>query len=74
MRTVFVKLNKKEEKTFIGFAKLHDMSLSSLFKKVLVEKTEDEIDLKTIKEYEEDVENNNVELSSFEELAKKLGL
>lgn len=74
MKTVSVRLNKKEAKVFNEFAKLHDMPLSSLFKKVLIERIEDEIDLKVIKEYEEDLKNDNVELYNFDELAEKLGL
>lgn len=74
MGTVSIRLNEKENKVFNEFAKLHDIPLSTLFKKVLIEKIEDEIDMRAIKEYEEDVKNNNVELYDFEEVAENLDL
>lgn len=74
MSTVTIRLNSDEEKTFNEYAKLYGMPLSTLFKQTLEKKIEDEIDMKMIKEYEEDVKNNEVELYTHSEVKKILGL
>ena len=74
MSTVTVRLNEEEQKTFNEYAKLYDMPLSTLFKKSLEEKIEDEIDMKVIAEYELNVKNGTVETYEFEEVRKVLGL
>jgi len=74
MGTITVRLNKKEKQAFSEYAKLHGIPLSTLFKQTLEERIEDEIDMKLIKEYEEDVKNGNTEEYSHDEVMKMLGL
>lgn len=52
MDTITIRLNKEEAQTFQEYATLHDIPLSTLFKKTLEEKMEDEFDMKMIEEYE----------------------
>lgn len=74
MSTITIRLNEDEQRTFNEYAKLYDMPLSTLFKKTLEERIEDEIDMKMIKEYEEDVKNGNFEVYTHDEVKKILGL
>ncbi len=73
MSTITIRLNTEEENTFNEYAKLHGMPLSTLFKQSLEEKIEDEIDMKMIKEYEEEVKNGNIEFYTHAEVMKILG-
>lgn len=74
MSTVTVRLNEEEQKTFNEYAKLYDMPLSTLFKKTLEERIENEIDIKLIEEYETKVKADTVETYDYEEVRKMLGL
>jgi predicted DNA-binding protein len=74
MSTITIRLNEDEQRTFNEYAKLYDMPLSTLFKKTLEERIEDEIDMKMIKEYEEDVKNGNFEVYTHDQVKKILGL
>jgi predicted DNA-binding protein len=74
MSTITIRLNSDEEKAFNEYAKLYGMPLSTLFKQTLEEKIEDEIDMKMIKEYEEAVKNEDVELYTHSEVKRILGL
>jgi predicted DNA-binding protein len=73
MSTITIRLNTEEENTFNEYAKLLGMPLSTLFKQSLEEKIEDEIDMKMIKEYEEEVKNGNIEFYTHAEVMKILG-
>lgn len=74
MGTITIRLNNEEEKIFNEYAKLYGMPLSTLFKQSLEEKIEDEIDMKIINEYEENVKNGCVEVYDHSEVKKMLGL
>lgn len=74
MSTVTVRLNEEEQKAFNEYAKLYDMPLSTLFKKALEERIEDEIDIKHIEEYETKVRSGTVETYEYSEVRKMLGL
>lgn len=74
MNTVTVRLNKEEEKIFNEYAKLHGIPLSTLFKKTLEEKMEDELDMQAIKEYEKNLENGHTETFTHDEVKKMLGM
>ena len=74
MSTITIRLNKEEQKLFNEYAKLYEMPLSSLFKKILEEKIEDEMDMKVISDYEEGVKNGSVEFCDHNEVKKLLGL
>lgn len=74
MSTITIRLNSEEENIFNEYAKLYGMPLSTLFKQALEEKIEDEIDMKMIKDYEEDIKNGNIEVYTHSEVMKILGL
>lgn len=71
MDTITIRLNKEESQTFGDYAKLNDIPLSTLFKKTLEEKMEDEFDMQVIAEYEN---NASHETYTHEELKENLGL
>jgi len=74
LSTVTVRLNKEEHQAFGEYAKLHGVPLSTLLKKTLEEKMEDELDMQLIRQHEEDVTNNNTETYDHEEVKRMLGL
>lgn len=74
MCMIQIKLNKEEERTFNKYAELFDMPLSTLFKKALEEKIENEIDMKSIEEYEKRAKDGSLETYSFDEVKKMLDL
>ncbi|HOJ12144.1 MAG TPA: DUF6290 family protein [Clostridiales bacterium] len=74
MSTVTVRLNEEEAKIFNEYSKLHGVPLSTLFKKTLEEKMEDELDMQVIKEYEKSLENGYTETFTHEEVKKMLGM
>lgn len=71
METITIRLNKGESETFKEYAALNDIPLSTLFKKTLEEKMEDEFDINVIAAYEN---NTTTETYSHEELKDALGL
>ena len=74
MNTITVRLNNEEQQASSEYAKLYGIPLSTLFKKTLEEKIEDELDLKAIKNYEADIKNNTITTYDHEEVRKLLGL
>jgi hypothetical protein len=72
--TVTVRLNKEEEKIYSRYAELINVPLSTLMKDALMEKIENEIDLKSVLEYELRVAENEVEFYTLDEAKKLLGL
>ncbi|MGB6179552.1 type II toxin-antitoxin system RelB family antitoxin [Carnobacterium sp.] len=74
MSTITIRLNNDEQKAFNEYAKLYNVPLSTLFKKSLEEKIEDEMDMKFIKEYEADIQNGAVELYEHNKVREMLGL
>lgn len=74
MSTVTVRLNPQEQKAFTEYAKLLGMPLSTLLKKTLEEKMEDEFDMKSILNYEDDLKNNSVETLDHNAVKEMLGL
>ena len=70
---ISVRLNEKDEKLFKKYAEIHGMSLSDLFRDSVMERIEDEFDLKcfdeALKEYEADPVTY-----THEEIGKMLGL
>lgn len=74
MSTITIRLNEEEQKAFNEYAKFHGIPLSTLFKKSLEEKIENEIDMKSIQEYEEGIKNNSNEFYDHDEIKKLLGL
>lgn len=74
MGTITVRLNEDEQKAFNEYAKLYNIPLSTLFKKTLEEKIEDDIDMKVIEEYEEELKNGSLETYSFDQVKEMLDL
>ncbi len=71
--TVSVRLNEEDEKLIKAYAEMNNMSLSELIRKSIMEKIEDEYDLKSyekaIKEYKK-----NPKTYTLDEAKKELGL
>lgn len=65
-------LQYDEQRVFSEYSKLNGMLLSTLFKKIMEEKIEDEFDMKCIREYENDVRNRNTQTVYHDELKKML--
>ena len=71
--TVSVRLNEEDERLIKAYAEMNNMSLSELIRKSIMEKIEDEFDLKSyekaIKEYKK-----NPKTYTLDEAKKELGL
>lgn len=70
---VSLRLNKEDEQLIKKYAELKGMSLSDLFRNALIEKIEDEYDLKCYKKAKEEYEKNPA-THSLDEVKKELGL
>lgn len=71
MKTITVRLNEEESRAFDAYAQLNDIALSTLLKKTLEEKMEDEFDMSVIAEYES---NQSEETYTHDEMKDMLGL
>lgn len=71
--TISVRLNEEDERLIKTYAEMNNMSLSELIRKSIMEKIEDEYDLKSyekaIKEYKK-----NPKTYTLDEAKKELGL
>lgn len=74
MKDITVTLTSEEYQAFAKYAKDKGITLEALFKKTLEAKLEDELDMKLIGEYEEDIKNGNIETYSHEEVRKMLDI
>ncbi len=72
MSAITIRLNSDEAKAYKEYAKFKNVPLSTLMKKALEEKIEDEIDLRAILAYEERLKNNEVKHISFDDVKKRL--
>ncbi len=72
LSTVSVRMNSEEQSVFNEYAKLAGIPLSTLFKKALEEKIENDFDLKSIMKYEKDITNNTLKTYSHDEIKKML--
>lgn len=68
-----VRMSSEEEEIIRSYCKLHNISISEAFKQALLEKIEDEYDLKC---YEKAIEefNKDPRTIPWEEVKKKIGL
>lgn len=71
--TVSVRLNAQDEKLFRDYAKSNNITMSELFRNAVLEKIEDEYDLKVYQEAIEEYRRNPVTYS-FDEVRKHCGL
>ena len=71
--TVSLRLNKKEEELIKKYAEIKQVSLSELFRTALIEKIEDEYDLKC---YENSLKEYNLDPKTYtlDEVKKELNL
>lgn len=67
MSTISLRLNKEEERLFKNYADFTGEGLTTLLKKVLTEKIEEEYDLQAVKEYESAKAKGEVILVDHEE-------
>lgn len=74
MKTVSVRLNKEEEKAFSAYADIMGQPLSTLFKKLMEERLEDEFDLKLAKDFVDKEARGEVETRPIEDLFAELDL
>jgi uncharacterized protein (DUF2267 family) len=70
MSTISIRLSDKEDLLVRNYAKMHRLSVSDLVRASVIEKIEDEIDLKTFDE----VLNTMEKTYSLDEVKKELGL
>lgn len=71
MNTVSVRMNGEEQSTFNEYAKLTG-PLSTLLKKTLEERIENDFDLKSIMKYENDITNNTLKTYNHDDIKKML--
>jgi len=67
MSTISLRLNKEEERLFKNYADFTGEGLTTLLKKALTEKIEEEYDLQAVKEYESAKAKGEVVLVDHEE-------
>ncbi len=67
MSTISLRLNKEEERLFKNYADFTGEGLTTLLKKALTEKIEEEYDLQAVKEYESAKAKGEVMLVDHEE-------
>lgn len=72
MSTVSVRMNSEEQSVFNEYAKLAGIPLSTLLKKALEEKIENDFDLKSIMQYEKDIANSTLKTYSHDDVKKIL--
>lgn len=70
---VSVRLSDKDEKLFKKYAEMHGISMSDLFRNSVMEKIEDEYDLKSYEEAMKEYKSDPVTYT-HEEIGKMLGL
>ena len=74
MKIVSVRLNEEEEKAFSAYADIMGQPLSTLFKKLMEERLEDEFDLKLAEDFVEREARGEVETRPVGELFAELDL
>lgn len=74
MKTISVRLNDEENKAFSAYAEVMGQPLSTLFKKLMEERLEDEFDLKVAEDFIEREKKGEVETRLIGELFKELNL
>ena len=74
MKTVSVRLNAEEERAFTAYADLMGEPLSTLFKRLMEEKLEDEFDMKVAEDFLGREARGEVETRPIEDLFKELDL
>ena len=73
MATISLRLNDKDNMLFKRYAEMHGISVSELVRQSVLEKIEDEYDLKAYEEAMEDFKKNPITYT-LDEVEKELGL
>lgn len=73
MSTISVRLNDDDTTLFKKYAELNNLTISELVRKTIIEKIEDEFDLRAYDEALAEYKNNPVTYS-LDEVEKELGL
>lgn len=71
--SISVRLNEKEEKLLKDYARINNISISEFIRNAIMEKIEDEYDLKCYEEAMEEYKKNP-KTYTLEEIEKELGL
>ena len=71
--TISITLSDEDVSLFAKYAEMHNMSLSDFIRNTVLEKIEDEYDLKCYEEAIEEYKKNPV-TRTFDEVVKELGL
>lgn len=74
MKTVSVRLNEEEERAFSAYASIVGLPLSTLFKKLMEERLEDEFDLKIAEDFLDREARGDVKTRPIDALFQELDL
>ena len=74
MKTVSVRLNEEEERAFSAYASIMGLPLSTLFKKLMEERLEDEFDLKIAEDFLDREARGDVKTRHIDALFQELDL
>ncbi len=74
MSVVSIRVNDDEKKMLDNASKLYGCNISSMIKRIVFEKLEDDYDLKIVKEYQNEKKKNTLKTRPIEELWKELDL
>lgn len=74
MSVISIRFNDEEEEILKNYVKSKGISLSQYIKNTIFEKIEEEYDLEVIQEYLKNKEKGTLELISYEDTMKELGL
>lgn len=74
MKTVSVRLNEEEERAFSAYASIMGLPLSTLFKKLMEERLEDEFDLKIAEDFLDREARGDVKTRPIDALFQELDL
>ena len=74
MPHVSIRVSEQEKKEMENYAKFMGRTLSDALKTVFFERLEDELDLKLIREFEEEEAKGDMKYYTHEEVKKILGL
>ncbi len=74
MSTISLRVPEQELSLFKNYARIHNKSLSEVIRNTMLERIEDEYDLKVFAEYEKEKAAGEVKTYTHEEVWRELGL
>lgn len=74
MATISLRIPDEDLQVLKAYAKFHNKTLSEIIRNTMIEKIEDEYDLKVIEEYEKEKKAGTLKTYSHEELWSEFGL